>query len=239
MSQTSIITGQYVCIRQPAATVTQRFVAWIIDYFIIAFASSIFISLFSALASLGEFWIAIYIIFQIAILTYPFVMEVFNDGQSIGKMAVGIKVANLDGSKPSVGSYLLRWLLLLIDMSMGFVGLTFIIFTKNSQRLGDLAAGTTVVKVHRQNLSISNYDLQYMNKNYQPSYPEASNLSVKQFELIANTLYDINNKMRDIDLRLLGTKVQQVLGINARENTAEAFLYTIFNDFQYYATKVV
>ena len=124
MSQTSIITGQYVCIRQPAATVTQRFVAWIIDYFIIAFASTLFLSLFSVLANLGEFWVAIYLIFQMAILTYPLVMEVFNDGQSIGKMAVGIKVVNLDGSKPSAGSYLLRWLLLLIDMLMGFVGLT-------------------------------------------------------------------------------------------------------------------
>ncbi len=243
MAQTSIITGQYVCIRQPAATVMQRAVAWAIDYAIIAFSTFASILFFAALnqsvRNAGEFSLALFMIGQVVIMAYPFLMETFNNGQSVGKMVTGIKVAQLDGSKPTTGAYLLRWLLLIIDMSLGFVGLTFIIFTKNSQRLGDLAAGTTVVKVKRQNPSITHFNLEYVDKNYQPSYPEAVNLSMKQFDVIALTLYHTQNDMRDNDIRILGGKVQQVLGIYARENTPEAFLYTIANDFLYYTRKVV
>lgn len=238
MAQTSIITGQYVCIRQPAATVMQRFVAFLIDSAIIWFASLSIAAIMSPFFS-SEPAIAFYLILQMALLMYPLGMEVFNNGQSVGKMAVGIKVAKLDGSKPSIGSYLLRWLLLLVDLLMGVVGLTFIIFTKNSQRLGDLAAGTTVVKVNRQNPSISFYDLYYTNPNYQPTYPEAANLSMRQFNLIARTLYSTNNKMREIDINMLGNKVKDFLSVNPKEGTAEGFLTTIFNDFQYYTTKVV
>ena len=238
MAQTSIITGQYVCIRQPAATVMQRFAAFLIDSAIMWFLS-ICIAAFMASFLSNDVMLAIYLILQMAILMYPLAMEIFNEGQSIGKMAAGIRVAKLDGSKPSVGSYLLRWLLLLVDLLMGVVGLTFIIFTKNSQRLGDLAAGTTVVKVNRQNPSISFYDLYYTNPNYKPTYPEAMNLSVRQFNLIARTLYTTDNKMREVDLNILGNKVKQFLGVNPKESTAEAFLGTIFNDFQYYTTKVV
>ena len=240
MAQTSIITGQYVCIRQPAATVMQRFVAFIIDYGIMWFASISLAALMSSLLTYSnDFIVAIYLILQLVILMYPLGMEVFNNGQSIGKQAVGIRVAKLDGSKPSTGAYLLRWLLLLVDLLLGIVGLTFIIFTKNSQRLGDLAAGTTVVKVNRQNPSISFYDLFYINPGYQPSYPEAANLSVRQFNLIARTLYSPGNKKREADLIMLGNKVRQFLNVNPKESTAEAFLGTVFNDFQYYMTKVV
>lgn len=238
MAQTSIITGQYVCIHQPAATVMQRFTACIIDYFIFSFASGSLVTLLGP-AMKYELGFAILLILEVVLMAYPLAMEVFNNGQSVGKMCVGIRVLKLDGSKPSIGAYLLRWLLLLIDLGMGVVGLIFIIFTRNSQRLGDLAAGTTVVKVNRQNPSFSMYDIYYTNFNYQPSYPEVTNLSMRQFNLIAHTLYSTNNKKREAEINILAEKVKRFLGITPKEKSAEAFLSTIFNDFQYLTTKVV
>ena len=88
-------------------------------------------------------------VLEIALSSYPLLMEVFNHGQTLGKRLLSIQVIRLDGTEPSVSNSLTRWLLLLIDFFYFIIGLVFIIFTKNSQRLGDLAAGTTVVKKHQ------------------------------------------------------------------------------------------
>lgn len=71
----------------------------------------------------------------------------FNHGQSFGKKLINIRVVKVDGSTPSIGSYLLRWLLFPIDgpITSG-LGLLVVLLNKNNQRLGDLAAGTMVIK---------------------------------------------------------------------------------------------
>lgn len=60
---------------------------------------------------------------------------------------INIRVVKVDGSTPSIGSYLLRWLLFPIDgpITSG-LGLLVVLLNKNNQRLGDLAAGTMVIK---------------------------------------------------------------------------------------------
>jgi len=63
------------------------------------------------------------------------------------KRLMNIRVVKSDGSTPSISAYLLRWLLFIIDgPGTGGLGLLVVLLTKNSQRLGDLAAGTMVIK---------------------------------------------------------------------------------------------
>ena len=75
-------------------------------------------------------------------------MELFNHGQSLGKMAMKIRVVKKDGTSPSIGDFFMRWLLQIIDMGFSFIGALVILLTKNSQRLGDLAAGTMVIRLN-------------------------------------------------------------------------------------------
>ena len=56
------------------------------------------------------------------------------------------RVVMADGSSPTVGALFLRYVCEMVDLWMGFVGIIFIMCTKRHQRLGDLAAGTMVVK---------------------------------------------------------------------------------------------
>ena len=241
MAQTSIITGQYVCIHQTAATVVQRVIAWLIDMVFLYIAGLIAsLGLMPLVFSLNQETIAIIatVLLTLAVFSYPLLMEIFNHGQSVGKYLVGIKVASLDGSTPSIGAYLLRWLLLLIDWGFMGVGLAFIAFTKNSQRIGDLAAGTTVVKLSTQTRSINTYDLYFANSQYTPTYPEAAHLSLRQFNVIARTLYT-QNESRALNIVRLAEKTEQVLGVNNTTGNAELFLRTIYNDFQYYTSRVV
>jgi uncharacterized RDD family membrane protein YckC len=79
---------------------------------------------------------------------YYFVCEAAT-GQTLGKKLAGIRVANLDGTKAGAGAVLVRTVLRLIDALPAFyiVGLISVLATgrERRQRIGDLAAGTTVV----------------------------------------------------------------------------------------------
>jgi hypothetical protein len=70
MAQTSIITGQYVCIRQSAATVVQRFFAWVIDATIITILTPILFGVMVAFGSAGLYSETVAIIMSVLFL-YP------------------------------------------------------------------------------------------------------------------------------------------------------------------------
>jgi uncharacterized RDD family membrane protein YckC len=69
-------------------------------------------------------------------------------GRTIGKALVRIRVVSEDGSTPSAGASLTRNVLRLVDWLplLYVVGLATMVFSTNSQRLGDRLAGTTVVR---------------------------------------------------------------------------------------------
>lgn len=69
-------------------------------------------------------------------------------GQTLGKKALGLTVVTTDGAPAGVGAVALRTVLRLID-SLPFLyllGFIVMLATKRKQRLGDLAAGTTVTR---------------------------------------------------------------------------------------------
>ena len=237
MAQTSIITGQYVRIQQTAATVFQRLMAWVIDGFIISITTVILAAMTSTLSDVVSS--DVMKVFAIAILLlealYPFFMETLNNGQSVGKMAAGIRVVCLDGTKPSLSAFFIRWLTLPIDM---FLGLAFIIFTKNSQRIGDLGAGTAVVRRSKSKEPEILKSLYYVSHNYQPTYPEANTLTMRQVATIEKVLHMEHNLRRDTYMARLSWKLSSILSLPVTADN-EKFLITLYNDFQYYATKVV
>lgn len=248
MAQSSIITGQYVELTQTPASVGDRMIAAIIDY---AALTAFSISMVSVAVNVldgpydtsGLLEILIYsLIFFPVIFYYP-VCEIFAKGQSLGKMAMKMRVVALDGSSPTVGSSLLRWLLYPIDTFLtGYVGILFVVFGKHRQRLGDLAAGTIVIKMTPAQYDFySLNDYSYVQQGYEPSYPEAANLSSRQIEVITRTLYNTYNdpNRRSELVYKLAIQVQQYLGVQVAANVyADAFLTTVLNDFYYYSSTV-
>ena len=134
----------------------------------------------------------------------------------------------------------MRWLLYIIDgPGMSFLGLLSIIFTKNNQRLGDLAAGTVVIKLQNYRkiqVSLNEYD--FLRKNYTPRYPQAADLSLEQIEIITRT---VNTPRKDFTARViqLSQKVQQKLCIQRQEQNDIDFLKRILRDYQYYALEEI
>lgn len=74
-------------------------------------------------------------------------------GQTIGKMIFGLKVVREDtGAVPGPKAATLRALMLLLADAqlLGIVGLISILVTEKHQRIGDMAAGTLVIRRERR-----------------------------------------------------------------------------------------
>lgn len=176
MSQTNIITGQYVRISQSPASIVSRIIAWLIDIIlIIIYTTGITFSLINISPNIDSdiTLIVFLLIIYFPALCYPLICEVFFNGQSIGKKILKIRVVKKDGSMPTLGDYVMRWLLFIADGPlMGGLGIIFILFSKNSQRLGDMAAGTMVIKANgysRNRVSLNEFG--YVSSNYVPYFP--------------------------------------------------------------------
>ena len=80
------------------------------------------------------------------VLAYYFVMEAAT-GKTLGKMLMGLRVQALDGAYTPMKSFI-RNLLRIIDGLPVFylLGLIVMVSSKRKQRIGDMAAGTVVVK---------------------------------------------------------------------------------------------
>ena len=148
MAESTIITGQFVRISQTPASIGERLIALAIDYILLGFYVFSTLALFSRIHLPSDFTMLFFLaIVYLPVLFYAFLCEMFNQGQSLGKRLMNIRVVKADGSTPGIGSYLLRWLLFPIDGPVtGGLGLLVVLLTKNSQRMGDLAAGTMVIK---------------------------------------------------------------------------------------------
>ncbi len=80
-------------------------------------------------------------------LLYHPILEIFMDGRTPGKRIAGVRIVTRDGHSPDVVAHLIRNVFRLVD-SMPFayiIGFVTTLFTENSVRFGDLAAGTLLI----------------------------------------------------------------------------------------------
>ncbi|MGH7718962.1 MAG: stage II sporulation protein M [Gemmatimonadaceae bacterium] len=157
-------TPEQIVFSYTVAGIGSRAAAALIDYFITAsvvlllwLAFAIVAPYLRSLAGSGEFlrvagsWaIALLILGQFLVLWgYNVLFEVAWDGQTPGKRRMGIRVVQDGGYSISVGASLVRNLARLVDMQPGFVygvGILSAAVSSSGKRLGDILAGTFVVR---------------------------------------------------------------------------------------------
>lgn len=241
MSEANIITGQYVQISQSPASLGERIVAQIIDSFLII---CYLVGVSLLIAELDFFYRTKMLFFLIAIylpaLFYHFLMELFNHGQSVGKMVMRIRVVKKDGTTPGIGDFFMRWLLQLVDLGFSGVGALVILISKNSQRLGDLAAGTMVIQLNDyRKIQVSLDEFYYLDRKYKPVYPQAEDLSLNQLDVIQRTLNSEYGYERERRIASLAEKVRAHLNISDTNTADEKFLYTIIRDYQHFTLEII
>src|SRR4051794_3983715 len=144
----TISTPEGVQLALPLAGIGSRFMALLIDYLIGGVAVTI--AILAALAIGGD--VAATIVSVTAILAinvvYFTVFEVFGGGRTVGKRATGLRVVSDGGGQVGLRASLIRNIIRLLEFAFLFYtpAVISVLATKNNQRLGDLAAGTLVVR---------------------------------------------------------------------------------------------
>jgi len=196
-------------------------------------------------------------------LFYSLWTEFFFNGQTFGKMICRIRVVKINGYHAGFTEYFTRWAFRLIDfwtgmflilfmipifgeqtagilgglitLMSGFVAFFLIIRTKNSQRLGDIVAGTTVLKL-REKHSIGITILEDIQETYVPRYSQVIRLTDNDARIIKDTFTIARKNKDNVTLKKLRTRLETVMEVQAEQNDAE-FIDTVMKDFNYYTQK--
>ena len=181
---------------------------------------------------------ALFIILLLPILFYDLFFEYFYNGQSIGKKIASIKVVKLDGTPSAFGNYLIRWIFRIIDnlIFFGSVTVFMLMFNNKGQRLGDLAAGTTVIKLSKRKLLLENLSVK-IPIDYSHTYPEVKLLSEKDIKTIKEVLkyYNTNGYSETNNEITERTKLALEKKMHIKSNQPPLlFFQTILMDYSYF-----
>lgn len=238
MDKILIGTAQNVTIEYEIAGVGERILATIFDFLIISGYITLiaFLHLINLINPVYIGVPAMWSIASIPIMFYNLSCETFLDGQSFGKKLRKIKVVKVDGTEAGISNFLLRWLFRIIDvLPYGVVATITIILNKKGQRLGDMAAGTTVIKI-RESTVKAPIPIETNEENYTPVFNEAIQLTDKDIVLINQALQAKGSENYHKILGILATKLKSHLNIVTKKYH-EDFLTTLVKDFNYYHNK--
>lgn len=245
MSEIAVNNSQNVNIIFNSASVGERMLAFLIDsaikilYFIVIYIFFDLIFNIDRLFVNLDSWSqrAIVGVIILPTLLYTIVCESLMEGQTIGKRLVKIKVIKIDGYQASFGDYLIRWVFRLVDILFlsGIIGVITIIMTKNNQRLGGIASGTTVISL-KNKVNISHTILENIAQDYQPLFPQVIALSDNDIRIIKENFHKaiaINDK---VIINQLCLKISEVTKIDLEsiELTQKEFIKTILKDYNFH-----
>ena len=133
------------------AGIGSRALAACVDLLLINLALGVITALSIALLSVTSFRLAgalLPLAPLVAIIGYSTLFETIWDGRTPGKRLLKLQVIKLDGAPIDIGTAFLRSLIRVIEVvaTIGIVPIVMVFADRKHQRLGDLVAGTAVVR---------------------------------------------------------------------------------------------
>ncbi|HZH75495.1 MAG TPA: RDD family protein, partial [Archangium sp.] len=149
----TVLTPEYVEFRFTLAGLYSRFLAWLLDAVIVLFSTSaILIGLSFAMFAFPGFASALgFVIYFLVDWGYGIALETVWSGQTVGKRVMGLRVIQQSGVRIGFYHAALRNLARPVDKLPFFymVGGVAALLSGSHQRLGDMLAGTIVVRERR------------------------------------------------------------------------------------------
>ena len=241
MAVISITTTQNIALEYDLASLGERIVATIIDLVIMGaylFLITMVLSSSAGAFDNGAAWLYVFLFLPVAF--YSLLSEQFFNGQTVGKRVMGIKVISLNGNQASFGQYLTRWLFRLVDMWLfGFVLATIMVaVTERHQRIGDLIAGTVLVKTKPRTALQQTLYTPVADTNYTANYPEVINLRDSDMQLVKEVLINVQKTGNTMLALQMMRKIEAVLNIQSKHAEPVNFLYAILSDYNHLTAKL-
>ena len=238
MNEFQIETAQNISINQNAANVLDRILAFLLDTLVlVAYTIGVIILLQYIDLDMADSW-SIYLVATLPVFLYYFLVELFTDGKTIGKSLLKIRVVRLDGGKPSFAHYLIRWILRIVDISMttGGVAILTILLRGKGQRLGDIAAGTTVIS-EKVKVTLANTLIADIPDDYIPQFSQVTVFKDREIQHIKEMYYAAKRNGNHKVVLKLSEKIKEVTGIQTDLNAME-FVDIVVKDYNYYTQKL-
>jgi len=231
----AIDTPENVTVGYEVAGIGSRMMAYAIDFLIryvpfLALAIALLLAGFVLSDVMGLSWyvwiIGIIAFFSVHVLYY-IGFEAFNRGQTPGKRLLGLRVVQENGRPATLYPVVVRNLLRVVDGQPWFISSTYgvalvsMFISRKSQRLGDLASGTVVVKerAYSQENVIA---LGYGAAHYEPPETDLGlAVSAQEFELVQRYLSRRETMTRAVQVDL-GRKILEGVAARQPEHTGEA-----------------
>lgn len=246
MDSIKINTSQNIDIEYEIAGLGERIAARCIDlagFFVLGGIAMILMGV-AQIGMSGNAALVVLFIFLSIFAFYDLVCELTMNGQTLGKKVLKIKVVSLDGTQPTFGQYLIRWIFRIIDfgfpLGWGVIALASVAITENHQRLGDLLAKTTLIKTTPRT-QLENVAFSFaLPEEYQPQFKEVLHLNDRDVELIHEVLtgyYQTGNP--DLIYAMAAkTKEHILVAVPAGMNELQ-FLEAVLKDYNHITSSAV
>jgi len=236
METVSVNTSQHVDIDYPVAGLGERVAARLIDLSIFLGLYILFLIVTVNIKSSSSMVVlTMIVVFGAAYVFYNLICEILMGGQSVGKRVMKIKVISLDGGQPSLGQYFIRWIFRLVDFILtGQVGgLICIIVTEKKQRIGDIVAGTTLIKTIPRT-AFDHIAFHPVEEGYVPLFPNVHQLSDRDVELLHEVVHTFYKTANFELLHAMSAKVAKLIGSPMPRYEDELdYLNTVIKDYNH------
>lgn len=250
MKNIEFVSAQHVKVEYELASTMQRTAAALIDvvvfvlYFVIM---SLILGLSDIFTTYGSELFVTLLLIKIPWIFYNPLIEYLTHGQSLGKYVLGIRVVTMEGERPSLREVFTRWLFkgdflwispdffVLLWVGFGLLGIIFSATSERRQRLGDVMAGTVVIKEKhavvytlKDVLSIKNQD------NYTPVYPQVTRFTDEDMLLIKNTIQRLQKYPNEATKKFaieLAEESARLIGLSETPVKRMEFLQTLLQDY--------
>ncbi|MNK38472.1 RDD family protein [compost metagenome] len=246
METIKINTSQHVEIDYPVAGLGERVAAYLLDLVLFSFIYFFAIIALAIIGIQGSFQnstvVVLIIIFAVCYVFYDLLCEVAFNGQSLGKKLLKIKVVSLDGGQASIGQYFIRWVFRIADFTLtgNLLGFISVAVSQKKQRIGDLVAGTTLIR------TVPATKIEHIafhpveDEEYTPSFPNVVMLSDQDIELVHEVVRTYYTTYNTQLIYQMAAKVASHLAITIPEGMNEMqFLKTISSDYIYLTSRAV
>jgi uncharacterized RDD family membrane protein YckC len=252
MQTIRITTSQNIDIEYEIATLGDRFLGRIVDMgvimgvYYVLYIITIIIIFGSSGAVIAGGGMPTFIIVELIVLSiiyafYDLVCEIYFNGQSLGKYAMKMRVVSLDGARPSISQYLLRWVFRVVDFlttgGLGAVAIISVSVSARKQRVGDIVAGTIVIKTTPR-AALDQLFFQPADDNYEPRFPAVTQLTDNDMGLVHEVISNFRQTGNSDVVYNMSIRLQQHLGIQCPPDMNDyQFLIKISEDYNYLTSR--
>ena len=154
-AQNHVVTPEAVPLELETANIGSRFLAVALDWtiqgvtlFALLIGVTALIGVTNANLGVGLAVALFFLLVFVVLWGYPTAMETLWRGRSLGKAVIGLRVVTVEGAPVRFRHAAIRATLGLVDflLTSGGAAVICVLLTRRSQRLGDLVAGTVVLR---------------------------------------------------------------------------------------------